>query len=255
MNRQTERGLSMLKDTNWEPLLAAVEEQLAADSPVAARAALEQLRACVGAEHVVVEYAHARVVWLEAGPEAAAPLLERVVARERLEPAQDSVARAGIYAEAHYDLAGIAQENGDKTRVVAHFMRVRELDASSDRALGVATSELLEHIERVASAVLEQLPPVFGERLGHVPVLIESRPSRSLVSEGFDPRALGLFEGPTDGVSDVPEPSRIVLYANNLLAEYPDEPELSEQIAVTVLHEVGHFFNLDEEQLEKLGLD
>ena len=76
----------------------------------------------------------------------------------------------------------------------------------------------------------------------------------ALVADGFDPRALGLFEGPTEGTTDVPMPTRIVLYAANLLAEFPEEPELSEQIEVTVLHEVGHFFNLDEEQLERLGL-
>jgi predicted Zn-dependent protease with MMP-like domain len=96
---------------------------------------------------------------------------------------------------------------------------------------------------------------MFARRLEHVPVILEDRPSGSLVAEGFDPRAFGLFEGPTDGVRDEPAPTRIVLYAANLLAEFPDEPELSEQIEVTVLHEVGHFFGLEEEELERLGLD
>jgi predicted Zn-dependent protease with MMP-like domain len=50
-------------------------------------------------------------------------------------------------------------------------------------------------------------------------------------------------------------PTRIVLYACNLLAEFPEAEDLREQVEVTVLHEVGHFFGLDEDDLERLGLD
>ena len=60
--------------------------------------------------------------------------------------------------------------------------------------------------------------------------LIERRPSRDLVRDGFDPRALGLFDGPIHGDHTTAAPTRIVLFVNNLLADFPEDPELSDQI-------------------------
>jgi len=231
------------EDDAFALLWERFETCLEADDFTSAHALLEELRACVGAEQVDVDYAHARLVWSEDGPEAAVPLLSQLVEREP------------SYGDAHYDLGCIARELGDERTMIRHFLRVRALDARADNALGYGDQAELSHIEAVARDVVERLPALFAERLAHVPILIEPRPSRALVAEGFDPRALGLFDGPTDGITDVAAPSCIVLYAANLLAEFPEEPELSEQIEVTVLHEVGHFFNLDELQLEKLGLD
>jgi predicted Zn-dependent protease with MMP-like domain len=45
-----------------------------------------------------------------------------------------------------------------------------------------------------------------------------------------------------------------VLFACNLLAEFPERPTLAHQVELTVLHEIGHFFGLDEAELEELGL-
>jgi predicted Zn-dependent protease with MMP-like domain len=50
-------------------------------------------------------------------------------------------------------------------------------------------------------------------------------------------------------------PTRIVLFVNNLLADFPRDPLLSEQIEITLLHEIGHYFNLDEDDMVRLGLD
>jgi predicted Zn-dependent protease with MMP-like domain len=46
-----------------------------------------------------------------------------------------------------------------------------------------------------------------------------------------------------------------VLYTANLLADSLDDEELKIEVETTVLHEVGHYFGLDEEDLERLGLD
>jgi predicted Zn-dependent protease with MMP-like domain len=43
------------------------------------------------------------------------------------------------------------------------------------------------------------------------------------------------------------------LFAANLLAAFPPE-EIDEQVTVTVLHEIGHFFGLDEDEVAALGL-
>jgi predicted Zn-dependent protease with MMP-like domain len=231
-----------VSDAEVEALLEQLATCLAREDEPAARRVMAQLRACAGADHLTVQHAHARYTWLAAGARAAYPLL-RSLAESHPE-----------HAELLYDLGCVAEELEDHSEMVRCFLKVRRLDARADRELGIGSDRELLHIERVAREVLERLPAMFGERLSHVPVILEQRPSRALVEEGFDPRAFGLFDGPTEGTSDVPMPTRIVLYAANLLAEFPEEPELSEQIEVTVLHEVGHFFNLDEDQLERLGL-
>jgi predicted Zn-dependent protease with MMP-like domain len=46
-----------------------------------------------------------------------------------------------------------------------------------------------------------------------------------------------------------------VLYQRNLERFARSRPELIEQIGVTLIHEVGHFLGLDEEELYARGLE
>ena len=50
-------------------------------------------------------------------------------------------------------------------------------------------------------------------------------------------------------------PSSIALFQRNLERYARDREELLDEIRVTLLHEVGHFLGLDEDQLRDLGLD
>jgi len=223
-------------------LLDELEQCLVdADLEGAARC-LRALRAVLPESDPELGYAEARLAWVNEGPEAALPTLERVI---ELDPR---------HSDAHYDLGRIAEQRDDREAVARHFLRVRALDAEHDREAGLGTPAHFDFIDRVAREVLDSLPEPFGARLAHVPVLIERRPSRALVEEGFDPRSFGLFEGPTESMRDIPAPTRIVLFACNLLAEFPDQDTLAHQVETTVLHEIGHFFGLDESDLEELGL-
>lgn len=223
-------------------LLERFDQHLHDEDVAAANGCLTALREALSDSDPELSYAEARLAWLSTGPEAALALLERVIA---LDPS---------HADAHYDLGRIAEERADRGAVAAHFLRVRALDAEHDRAAGLGTAQQLDFIDKVAREVLDGLPAPFAVRLEHVPVLIERRPSPALVGDGFDPRSFGLFEGPTESMRDVPAPTRIVLFACNLLAEFPDEATLAQQVETTVLHEIGHFFGLDEADLEALGL-
>jgi predicted Zn-dependent protease with MMP-like domain len=99
------------------------------------------------------------------------------------------------------------------------------------------------------------------ERLGPVAILIEPRPSRELVEEGIDARILGLFEGATSEELSGPDAplttTRILVFSHNLGDAFAGEPEakLRAEVRVTVLHEVGHFFGLEEDDMERLGLE
>ena len=88
-------------------------------------------------------------------------------------------------------------------------------------------------------------------------MLLEPRPSRVLVKDGFDPRALARFEGPT---LEAPAggaliPTSIILYTANLPAEFEDEEELASEIEITLLNEIGSYYSLSEEELDRLGLE
>jgi predicted Zn-dependent protease with MMP-like domain len=76
------------------------------------------------------------------------------------------------------------------------------------------------------------------------------------VQDGLDPRLLGLFSGPsmTEG-GDAPSLQQITLYARNLERAAATIEDLEEEVRITLLHETGHFFGLDEDGLAELGLD
>jgi len=155
-------------------------------------------------------------------------------------------------ADIHHMLADALEDAGQERPATEHFLRAWELDTAHSVEID---AQVLERIVERAKSTIGELPSEFRQKLTGVPVFLEERPSRAEVEAGLDPRALGVFEGEPFGDGDEPAPpTRIVLYSQNLAAEFDDE-ELLEQVAVTVLHEVGHYFGLDEEDLERLGLD
>ena len=73
-----------------------------------------------------------------------------------------------------------------------------------------------------------------------------------------DPDLFGLYEGvplPERGDMAGSLPDRIAIYRLPLQEEFPDPAELEEEIRITVLHELGHYFGLDEDRLAELGYE
>jgi predicted Zn-dependent protease with MMP-like domain len=155
-------------------------------------------------------------------------------------------------ADVHHMLADALEDSGEETLATHHFLRTWELDGANPVEVG---PELSEMIIRAARETIKELPPEFKSRLTNVPISLADRPTRREVSDGLDPRSLGVFEGAPlgDGDDEPNPPSRIVLYSANLVAEFDGE-DLLEQVAITILHELGHYFGLEEEDLERLGL-
>jgi predicted Zn-dependent protease with MMP-like domain len=66
----------------------------------------------------------------------------------------------------------------------------------------------------------------------------------------------GLYEGtplPERGLELPLLPDRITVFMRPLLEACGSERELREEIRRTVLHELAHYFGLDEDRLEELG--
>lgn len=119
-----------------------------------------------------------------------------------------------------------------------------------------------ERFERLVVRALDLLPPEFQKHLENVSVEIAEAPEPELLeSMGMNPAdpgdtLFGLYEGTplTDRFhDDVLLPDRILVYRQPLLEWCESEDEVVDEVRVTVLHEIGHFFGMDEDRLEELG--
>jgi len=117
--------------------------------------------------------------------------------------------------------------------------------------------ETLNFYEMVERA-LEGLPPELSALLDNVAIVVDDRPdfSTPLVVEDPENTLYGLYEGVplTErgwGYSGV-LPDKITIFRGPLERDFePDE--LEEQVRITVVHEIAHYFGFDEDRLEELG--
>ena len=104
--------------------------------------------------------------------------------------------------------------------------------------------------EKHVRAALDELPPHLAQALENVAVVVEDEHPE-------DPDLFGLYEGiPLTERSSWDAgtlPDRITIYRRPLEEEFPDPKELEEEIRITVLHELAHFFGIDEDRLDELG--
>ena len=93
-----------------------------------------------------------------------------------------------------------------------------------------------EHVQRALDAV----PAELAEQLRNVAIVVEDENSE-------EPDLYGLF--------DEPEylPAKVTIYRVPLEADFPEPERLEHEIRVTVLHELAHYFGIDEDRLEELG--
>jgi predicted Zn-dependent protease with MMP-like domain len=132
-----------------------------------------------------------------------------------------------------------------------------------------------ERFDRLLERVLESLPPRVRELLEEAPLIVDDRPSDQLMKElGINPEdelLCGLHSGTplthrsVERGHDLPE--TIHLFREGIVDEaggwerwtdeegeqWGGEDRVLVEICITLLHEIGHHFGLDEEDLAKLG--
>ena len=128
-----------------------------------------------------------------------------------------------------------------------------------------------EHFDRLLERVMDDLPAEVHELLEEVPLLVEDYPSDDIL-EAFDLEyrddLCGLHDGialtdrsveaptPDDGI-----PDHILIYREGIVAHAanvegrrrPSDAAVRREIRITILHEIGHHFGLDEDDLDRLG--
>ncbi len=115
-----------------------------------------------------------------------------------------------------------------------------------------------EHFVKVVEEALDSLPQEFRSRIRNVAVLVEDKPPNQPSPQSGQRKRLllGVFHGvPTTkkSIFNLPSgPDHIVLYQKNIEAVCSSEAEVRKQIRLTVIHELGHYFGLDEEHLKDI---
>lgn len=107
-----------------------------------------------------------------------------------------------------------------------------------------------EVFDSMVDDALDRIPDAYARNMRNVVVLVQDFNEES-------PSILGLYEGValTERTFDHTGflPDAISIYKGALQQVCSTEEELAHQVMVTVFHEVGHYFGIDEERLHDLG--
>jgi predicted Zn-dependent protease with MMP-like domain len=106
-----------------------------------------------------------------------------------------------------------------------------------------------EEFERLVVQGLDALPDQMVEGLDNVIFAVEDRPESDDVLGLYD--GVALTERGDYGYGELPD--RIVIYREPLLDHCESLDELVEEIHVTLVHEIAHYFGIDDDRLHELG--
>jgi predicted Zn-dependent protease with MMP-like domain len=108
---------------------------------------------------------------------------------------------------------------------------------------------------------LKDVPPPFKQHLREIDIVVKRRPSRSDLREAGlrdDESMYGFYRGipltERDSGYNLVAPDIIDIYQEPLEEDFEDDGALVTEIRTTVLHELAHFFGIDDDRLDELGL-
>jgi predicted Zn-dependent protease with MMP-like domain len=119
-----------------------------------------------------------------------------------------------------------------------------------------------KEFDRIVERAIRRIPRELRDHLENVLISVKRRPSREILEEMDlppDEPLLGLFQGVSIMERSVTEPplfpDTIFLFQEPLEDMCESLEDLEEQIEVTVVHEIAHFFGISEERLAELGYE
>ena len=116
-----------------------------------------------------------------------------------------------------------------------------------------------QEFERLVAEALDALPRRFRKYMRNIAVVVEATPSRELLEEMElwpDHTLLGLYQGVPltergHGYGNV-LPDQITIFQQPIEDLYDTPEEIKAAVRETVIHEVGHYFGLDDERIDEL---
>ena len=116
-----------------------------------------------------------------------------------------------------------------------------------------------ERFERLVAEAIELIPRRFRREMQNIAVVVEDEPSADLLAEmEIEPpdSLYGLYQG-----TPLPErtwgygntlPDRVTLFQRPIEEDCDDEDDVRTVIGETLIHEIGHYFGLSEEEIEHI---
>ena len=116
--------------------------------------------------------------------------------------------------------------------------------------------------EKVVEEAVAALPELFRSKIENVEFRVAESPNRRQSGQkgASDrvPTLYGLYEGTPYGDRgpdySLRLPDRITIFKRSIERDCKTRPEMLKCIQETVLHEIGHYFGLDDDQLDDLGI-
>jgi predicted Zn-dependent protease with MMP-like domain len=113
--------------------------------------------------------------------------------------------------------------------------------------------------EGLVERALSKLPRQFRERLANIAVVVEDWPDdRTLAEMGIEPpdTLYGLYQGidltHRDSSYGNVLPDTVTIYQGPIEEDCADEAEMAQVVRETVVHEIGHFFGLDDDTMHQI---
>jgi len=121
-------------------------------------------------------------------------------------------------------------------------------------------SECVTNFDRLVIDAIHELPQNLKDRLSNVSVVVEDKPSSSILGKLKllpNTMLMGLFQGVPLNKKSVWHagtlPEKITIYRKNIEAICRSEEEIKRRIKKVVRHEVAHFVGFTEEEIKEMG--
>jgi predicted Zn-dependent protease with MMP-like domain len=105
--------------------------------------------------------------------------------------------------------------------------------------------------EQLVIDELDLLPDDMVEGLDNIVFVVEDRPEDGSLDLLGVYDGLALTERDRYGVGELPD--RIIVYREPHLAACDDVDELRDEVHTTLVHEIAHFYGIDDDRLHELG--
>jgi len=116
--------------------------------------------------------------------------------------------------------------------------------------------------ESLVQDAIHDLPQLFKDRLNNVAIIVEDYPSQELLDRMGVPEnqtLFGFYEGvplTERGHFGAPlYPDRILIFQGPIEEACESPEDIKEEVRITVVHEIAHFFGIDDDALEEMGYD